>query len=239
MKELFLFGVFPYVAFGFAIVGGIIRYYYDRFTYSSVSSQLLENRLLLWGSVLWHYGIIIVLLAHLFGGLFPGLSRHLLAVPPLLFILELTGLTTAFMALFGVVVLMVRRIVTPRLQVTTTVMDWVLLVVLLCQVVSGVDIALTFRWGSLWYSHLAAPWFWSIAAFNPEYAQLYPLPGVVKFHAFNGFLIIALFPFTRLVHIFTAPVTYLWRPFQVAIWNHPRGQTWKRTRPIQDEVAGG
>lgn len=222
MKELILFGVFPYVAFGFAIAGGTIRYYHGRFTYSSVSSQLLENRLLLWGSVLWHYGIIIVLLAHLFGGILPSLSRHLLAAPIVLFLLELTGLTTAFLALFGIVLLIVRRIITPRLLVTTTVMDWVLLTVLGCQVASGIFIALSYRWGSLWYSNLAAPWFWSIWRLDPHYAQLYPLPGMVKFHAFNGFLLIALFPFTRLVHIFTAPVTYLWRPFQVWIWNNPQ-----------------
>ncbi len=221
MKELILFGAFPYVAFALAVIGGIIRYYRDRFTYSSISSQLLENRLLLWGSVLWHYGILVVLLAHLFGGLLPWLSRHLLAVPRILFALELVGLTTAFLALFGIVLLIIRRIIEPRLQVTTTIMDWVLLAVLVLQVVSGISIALTYRWGSLWYSNLAAPWFWSIAHFNPHYAQLYPLPGVVKFHAFNGFLLIALFPFTRLVHIFTVPITYLWRPFQVAMWNNP------------------
>lgn len=222
MKELFLFGAFPYVAFALAIIGGIIRYYHDRFSYSSVSSQLLENRLLLWGSVLWHYGIIIVLLAHLFGGFFPWASRHLLAVPSLLFILELIGLTTAFLAVFGAVLLIVRRIITPRLRVTTTVMDWILLVVLVTQVISGVYIAITYRWGSLWYSTVIAPWFWSICSFNPHYAQLYPLPGMVKFHAFTGFVVIALFPFTRLVHIFTMPITYLWRPFQVAIWNTPK-----------------
>jgi nitrate reductase gamma subunit len=219
MKELILFGAFPYVAFAIAIVGGILRYYRDRFSYSSVSSQLLENNTLLWGSVLWHYGILVVLLAHLIGGVLPGLSRHLLAIPSVLFALEMVGLTTAFFSLFGIAVLILRRLISPRLRVTTSVMDWVLLGVLAVQVASGVIIALTYRWGSLWYSNLVVPWFWSIAHFNPHYAQLYPLPGIVKFHAFCGFLLIALFPFTRLVHIFTVPITYLWRPFQVVIWN--------------------
>lgn len=219
MKELILFGAFPYMAFALAIIGGIMRYYRDRFSYSSISSQLLENGALLWGSVPWHYGILVVLLAHLIGGVLPGLSRHLLAIPFVLFLLEMVGLTTAFLALFGIVVLVLRRAINPRLRVTTSVMDWVLLCVLALQVASGVIMAITYRWGSLWYSNLVAPWFWSIAHFNPHYAQLYPLPGIVKFHAFLGFLLIALFPFTRLVHIFTVPITYLWRPFQVVIWN--------------------
>lgn len=219
MKELILFGVFPYVALVLAIIGGIYRYYRDRFSYSSISSQLLENSNLFWGSVLWHYGIILVLIAHLFSGVFPGWSLYLLSTPTVLFVLELIGTVAAFMAIFGVVLLIVRRIITPRLRITTTVMDWVLLGVLSVQVASGIFVALTYRWGSLWYSNIVSPWFWSILRMDPSYAQLYPLSGMIKFHAFIGFVVIALFPFTRLVHVFTVPLTYLWRPYQVVIWN--------------------
>ena len=71
MKSLF-FIVLPYVAFTLAILAGLYRYFTNRFSYSSLSSELLEKRLLFWGSVPWHYGIILILLAHLLAGLFPS-----------------------------------------------------------------------------------------------------------------------------------------------------------------------
>ena len=73
MSDTILFVAFPYVAVVLAIWGGVHRYRHDRFSYSTLSSQLLENRSLFWGSVPWHYGIVIVLLAHLLGFLVPGM----------------------------------------------------------------------------------------------------------------------------------------------------------------------
>ncbi len=219
MRDDFLFGIFPYIAFALAIVGGVYRYYSDRFSYSSLSSQFLENRVLLWGSVPWHYGIVLILLAHLFGGLFSGLSLDLLRVPTRLFILELIGASLGLIALVGIVLLMIRRIVDSSVQAVTSVMDWILIILLTAQVAAGLTIAIFYRWGSLWYLNTAVPWFWSIGRLNPNFGAIAPLPWIVKFHMFNAFVLIALFPFTRLVHIFTVPITYLWRPYQVVIWN--------------------
>jgi nitrate reductase gamma subunit len=219
MGDNFLFGIFPYVAFALAIAEGIYRYYSDRFSYSSLSSQFLENRTLFWGSVLWHYGIVLILLAHLFGGLFPGLSLDLLRVPTRLFILELIGASLGLIALVGIVLLIIRRIVDSRVQAVTSVMDWILIILLTAQVAAGLTIAIFYRWGSLWYLDTAVPWFWSIGRLSPNFSTIAPLPWIVKLHMFNAFVVIALFPFTRLVHIFTVPITYLWRPYQVVIWN--------------------
>jgi nitrate reductase gamma subunit len=72
MSDIVLFAAFPYVAVVLAVFGGVYRYRINRFSYSTLSSQLLENRTLFWGSVPWHYGIVIVLLAHLVGFLVPG-----------------------------------------------------------------------------------------------------------------------------------------------------------------------
>ncbi len=97
-----------------------------------------------------------------------------------------------------------------------------LLAALLLQVATGLYIALALRWGSFWYVHSVAPWLWSLVRLDPQVDYLAVMPGVVKLHAVNAFVLIGLFPFTRLVHIVSVPVTYLWRPFQVVIWN--RGQ---------------
>ncbi len=217
--NMFLFVAFPYVALIFAVVGGLYRYYTNRFTYSSYSSQLIESRQLFWGSVPWHYGIILILLAHLFAGLFPKLFAFVVGGNYRLLGAELIGMSLALFTAFGLAILIIRRL--PHgspLRALTSPMDAILLAFLMVQVVSGVGIAMFLRWGSLWYLDTAVPWFWSILSFRPQTGSLPALPAFVQFHMINGFVIILLFPFTRLVHIFTVPLTYLWRPYQVVVW---------------------
>lgn len=219
MFDFVLFAAFPYVAVVLAIVVGLYRYYFDRFSYSSQSSQFLENRTLFFGSVPWHYGIIVVLLAHLVALLVPGPWGGLLAAPVRLYVLEITGLSLALLAITGIVVLFTRRLTNPRVLAVTSVMDWVFLGALLGQVCLGFTVALFFRWGSDWYLHTAVPWMVSLATLSPQTQYVSALPWLVKLHMLGGFVIVGLFPFTRLVHFVTFPITYLWRPYQVVIWN--------------------
>jgi nitrate reductase gamma subunit len=222
VSDLVLFVAFPYVATVLAVLVGIYRYFGDRFSYSSQSSQFLENRVLFWGSVPWHYGIITILLVHVVAGVIPGAWGQLLGVPWRLAALEVTGLAIAALTLFGLVLLIIRRLSIPRVRAVTTGLDWVLLAALLVQVGLGCWIALFYRWGGAWYVHTAAPWLASLVTLNPQTDTVAALPGVVKLHLLGGFVIVALFPFTRLVHLVTFPVTYLWRPQQVVIWNRRR-----------------
>jgi nitrate reductase gamma subunit len=219
MFDLVLFVAFPYVAVVLVILVGIWRYTSDRFSYSSLSSQFLENRALFWGSTAWHYGIILVLLAHLAALLFPGAWATLIAVPLRLYVLEVTGLALALLALTGLVTLIVRRLRTPRVLAVTSVADWLLLAILLVQVALGFWVALVYRWGSDWYLHTAVPWLYSLATLNPQTQFVTVLPWTVKLHMLGGFLLVAILPFTRLVHLLVFPITYLWRPYQVVIWN--------------------
>ncbi len=219
MFDTVLFVVFPYAALVLAVLVGIYRYFYSRFTYSSLSSQFLENKELFWGSVPWHYGVILVLTAHLLALLFPGLWALLLGSQARIYVLEVTGLALGLLAVVGLALLVLRRLSNPRITAVTSVMDWVLLADLLLQVILGVWVALVYRWGSVWYLQTAVPWLVSLVKFSPQVQFITPLPLVIKLHFLNGFLLIALFPFTRLVHLVTFPITYLWRPFQVVIWN--------------------
>ena len=100
--------------------------------------------------------------------------------------------------------------------------DWLVLLALLLQVATGVYIAFTLRWGSVWYLHTATPWLWSLFKLDPQVHYLAALPAVVKLHAFNAFLILALFPFSRLVHVISVPLSYLGRPYQVVVWYRER-----------------
>jgi nitrate reductase gamma subunit len=222
MIETFLFGVFPYLALVFAVGGGIYRYVKDPFSYSSLSSELLEKRWLFWGSVAWHFGIIPVLLAHLAAGLFPAQAAAVHANGLATFFLETIGLALGILAAFGVLILAVRRVVRPEAAAVTTPMDALVLAALAVQVTAGVVLSVRYRWGSIWYLDTASPWFWSLVRLKPDFSAIHPLPGLVRFHMFNGFVIIALFPVSRLVHLVSVPVSYLWRPFQVVIWNRRR-----------------
>lgn len=229
--DAFFFIAVPYVALVLAIFGGFYRFYARRFSYSSLSSQVLENRRLFWGSVSWHYGITLILLAHLFAGLFPGAAAYLLGGPIRLMVLEFTGMALALYAIFGILVLIVRRLPTDSLvRHVTSLMDGVLLGFLLLQSITGASIALFDRWGSQWYLKTAVPWFWSLVRLQPDYSTVAFLPGFVKFHFVFGFLVILLFPFSRLVHIVKFPLQYLWRPYQVVIWNRKPGTAANRQR---------
>ncbi len=225
--DAFWFIAFPYLALVLAIGVGIYRYYANRYSYSSLSSQLLENRKLFWGSVPWHYGITLILLAHLFAGLFPDAAAFILGGRIRLLVLELTGMALALFALFGLIVLIIRRLPTTSLvRRATSYMDGIVLAFLLVQVATGVSIAIFERWGSLWYLRTAVPWFWSLVKLHPDMSTVATLPGFVKVHFVVGFAIILLFPFTRLVHLVMFPIYYLWRPYQVVIWNRrPGGAT--------------
>lgn len=220
MVDNFLFIAFPYIALTLAIGVGIYRGIRRPYTYSSLSSEILEKRKLFWGSVPFHYGLVLILLAHLLAAFLPGPAAWILGGQIRRLILELTGMALGLYTFFGLVVLIIRRLAPKSLvQAATTYMDGLILFVLLIQIGSGVAIAIFDRWGGLWYLHTAVPWFWSLAAFRPELVTVVSLPAFVKLHFVVGFLVILLFPFSRLVHLVMFPLPYLWRPYQVVVWN--------------------
>jgi nitrate reductase gamma subunit len=214
-----LFAIFPYMAIAVAIIVTCLRYFNYRFTYSSLSSQFLESKQLFWGSVSWHYGILVILAAHLIGFLMP---RSLLAwngVPWRLYVLESTGLAMGFLSLWGILVLIFRRLTQARIRVVTSPMDLILLLALLVQVVAGVWTAIFYRWGSSWYATSAVPYLRSLFLFNPDLSLIATLPVMVKVHIVGAFCLVLLLPFTRLVHFLSVPLQYVWRPPQVVVWN--------------------
>ena len=227
--EILSFVVFPYIAVVLAASFGLYRYYANRFSYSSMSSQLLENRALFWGSVPWHYGIVLILVAHVLAAIVPGFWTMLHRGPIRMLLVGLISGALGFLTFLGIIVLIVRRIANAKARRVTSIMDWILLADLLLQVVAGLYIALFYRWGSLWYGYNAAPWLVSLASLAPKIDFVTPLPWLVRFHMVNAFVLIGLFPFTRLVHIFTVPISYLWRPYQVAVWNRSKNDLKERT----------
>jgi nitrate reductase gamma subunit len=217
-SNMLLFFVFPYITIILFIVATIYRMVYQPFSVSSLSTQLLERKKLFWGSIPFHYGILLVLGGHLLALLFPQSILLWNSVPLRLYLLELTGLMLGIWALIGLVVLVWRRISEARIRAVSTGMDFVVLLLLLVSVVTGVLTATMYRFGSNWFTGIFAPYLVSIFTLQPQAEMLAPLPWVIKLHVLNFFVLLAIFPFSRLIHIITWPLGYLVRPWLIVIW---------------------
>jgi nitrate reductase gamma subunit len=222
MTDTLLFGILPYVAMGIFFIMTIQRYRQRTFTYSSLSSQFLENRKHFWGSVPFHYGILFVLVLHLAGLFVPDVILAWNAAPLRLFVTEATGLAMAVITLVGLVNIVMRRVQVHKARTVTTLSDWIVYALVGVQVVTGIGVALFHGWGSSWFATSLSPWLWSVFRFDPELSHVAALPWLVKAHIVNAWLVIGFFPFTRLVHVLVVPNPYLWRRTQVVIWNNDR-----------------
>ncbi|MBI1494454.1 respiratory nitrate reductase subunit gamma [Halocynthiibacter styelae] len=212
----FLFGTFPYIAITVMIVGSIARYERDPFTWKSSSSQLLRRKQLIIGSSLFHVGVLGILAGHFVGLLTPiaifdaiGVShgaKQMLAV--------VAGGIFGIMALVGGAMLFHRRWTDPRIRKTSSFADIAILAMLLAQLILGL--------GTIFSSlgHLDGhemvkfmSWAQGIIFFDGAAASyIADVALVFKLHILLGLTIFLAFPFTRLVHMLSAPVRYFVRP---------------------------
>jgi nitrate reductase gamma subunit len=213
-----LFVMLPYVTLFIFFLGTIMRYRKAPFTYSSLSSQFLENNQHFWGVTALHYGIIMALTGHLVGLLIPRSVLAWNSQPLRLYVLETSGLAFALMALVGLLGTLERRVRYSKARKVTSPADWTIEALLLIQVVAGIYIAVFHPWGSSWYASSETPYLRSLFSFRPDISYLATMPLAVKLHMVNAWLIVGLFPFTRLVHVLVAPVPYLWRKPQLVRW---------------------
>lgn len=213
-----LFAVLPYVAGVLFLVGTVMRYRAATFSYSSLSSQFLENRQHFWALVPFHYALLTVLAGHLVAFLVPRQVLAWNSRPLRLWILEVSALACGILALVGILAIVARRLTERKVRVVTTPVDWVLYALLLVQLASGVYVALFHPWGSSWFAATAAPYLGSLLRLDPQISAVAALPLAVKVHVVNAFLVIGFFPFTRLVHVLVVPNPYLWRKRQVVRW---------------------
>ena len=213
----FLWGVFPYLAMAVFVVGLIWRYKYDKFGWTTRSSQLYESKMLRIGSPLFHFGILLALVGHLMGLFIPKAwtdlvmdqhAYHLLAVGG--------GVVSGIMICVGFVILVFRRRTVKTVFNATTVNDKVMYLVLGLVIFFGmwntISTALSEAYN---YREGVSPWFRSIFTFQPNVELMANAPFQFQAHAFLAFLLILIWPFTRLVHVFSAPIGYLTRPYIV------------------------
>lgn len=238
--DYFFFVMFPYLVMGIFFVGVIYRYRQTGFQVTSLSAQFLEGRRGFWGTVPFHWGILMIFLGHLVAFLFPDSVLSWNADPVRLIVHEGLGFTFAVVVVIGLCVLILRRLTDPRLRAVTSKMDLFVELLLLTQILLGCWIALGYRWGSSWFASDLSPYLWSILSLNPQPEAVYAMPLVIKAHIIGAFSIFLIFPFTRLVHMLVAPFHYILRPYQVVIWYWDRRRVrqastaWSASRPYNN-----
>ena len=215
----FMFSVFPYLAFLIFIIGSIYRYKKRGFQVSSLSTQFLEGKKLFWGSQPFHWGLLISFFGHLIAFLFPRTLMAWNGEPVRLLILETTAFVFGLSAFIGLVLLIKRRLSTKRLYVVANKMDMLVYVTLFVQITSGISIAFFERWATSWFAGVLTPYLRSVFAFDPDIAAVSAMPWLVQLHIISAFFIIAIIPFTRFMHFLVAPIDYIWRDYQLVIWN--------------------
>jgi nitrate reductase gamma subunit len=219
MSDVILFAVLPYIALISFVFVSIMRIRSGALRISSLSTQVLEGKMLFWGSNAWHYGLLIVLPGHLIAFLIPNAILAFNATPLRLFLLELTGLVGGLLMAFGLVILLFRRLYDAKVMRVSSVLDILILILFLLLVTTGLKIALSFRWGSSWYAAVMVPYLYSLLALSPDLNSITALPMEVKMHVLLAFLMFALLPFSKLIHVFSVPFSYPFRSPQLQRWN--------------------
>ncbi len=218
MAEFFntlLFGIFPYIALSILAVGSVIRYDRDPYTWKSGSSQLLRRKQLMAGSLLFHLGVLAIFGGHLIGLLTPiwvwdtlGVSHAAKQMTAMI-----AGGIAGVSGIAGATLLIHRRFFDPRIRATSSFADNAIILILWLQLALGLSTILVSAQNLNGEEMVKFQnWAQGIFTFNPEAASYVLDTNVIfKLHITLGLTIFVLFPFTRLVHMLSAPVRYIWR----------------------------
>ncbi|WP_086668552.1 respiratory nitrate reductase subunit gamma [Lentzea kentuckyensis] len=232
----FVWIVAPYACLAVFVAGHVWRWRHDQFGWTTHTSQLLESRLLRLGSPLFHLGAFGVIAGHAMGLLIPASLTQTIGIPEHLYHATAVwgGTITGVMLVVGLVLLIARRFVNGRVRRVTTTMDKVLYVALAAMVVLGMTatIGTNLLGDGYDYRETIAVWFRGIFWFSPQTHLMTHAPLVYQLHAIGGFVFLALWPFTRLVHVWSAPIAYLWRPYVVY-----RGRRHAPVTPVPSPAA--
>lgn len=220
MNPLLLIAL-PYAAL-ILFIGGLLWRFGSGSQVSSQSSQILESRLLVWGTIPFHIGIAVVFLCHLIPLLAPGMWRTLVSNRVALLTIEIAGLAAGILCFVGLVVLFVRRIGSRKVRAGSTAADLLVLSILILQVALGVAVSVMHRWGTVWAVGTTVPYLRSLITFRPEPAFVAGVPKVMQWHLLGAWIVLAALPFTRLVHMLTLPLGYVRRPPQKVVWTTAR-----------------
>lgn len=234
--ENFLFGIYPYICLTVFLLGSLIRFDRDQYTWKSDSSQMLKAGQLRWGSNLFHIGVLFLFFGHFAGLLTPHfVYERFVSAGDKQLMAMVTGGIAGLLGFIGVSLLLHRRLSEPRIRINSKTSDILLLVLLWLQFALGlvtIPVSAQHMDGGLMMAF--GEWAQHIATLRPGAVEFLTGAGVIfKLHLFLGMSIFLIFPFTRLVHVWSGfgTVAYLMRPYQVVRarrLNVPAGQNQPR-----------
>ncbi len=213
-----IYGYYPYLAGTVFLVGSLLRFDHGQYTWKAHSSQVLSKKNMRLASNLFHVGILVIFFGHLFGMLTPHWvyapfisagNKQLLAI--------IIGGVAGALCIIGGAMLLFRRLTNPRVKASSATMDTVILALILFQACLGM-ITIIFSLGHLQGDVMLtlASWAQAIVFFSGGAANyLEEVSWIYKIHIFVGLTIILLFPFSRLVHVWSIPLGYLGRNYQI------------------------
>jgi nitrate reductase gamma subunit len=214
--ELFVWVLLPYVSVTIFVVGHWWRYRHDQFGWTSRSTQLLESRLLAWGSTLFHFGALAAIAGHAAGILVPAAWTSTLGLSENAYhhLSGIAGGLAGLVCLVGFGILTFRRTSVRRVRATTSLMDVVVFVLLGVLIVLGEAITLGYTViGSGYdYRETVGPWFRTLW-YDPDPSLMADAPVAYQLHAAIPWLLYAVWPFSRLVHVWSIPLAYIGRPY--------------------------
>lgn len=211
-----LFGIYPYIALAVLALGSVIRYDREPYSWRSGSSQLLRRKQLMWGSVLFHAGVLVIFFGHLGGLLTPIAIFDALGIPhgSKQVMAIIIGGIAGVLAFAGATLLLHRRLFDPRIRSTSSFSDIMILLLLWLQLVLGlgtIPVSMNHLDGHEMVKFMT--WAQGIFTFQGDASSYVADAHIIfKTHLVLGLTILLLFPFTRLVHMLSAPVRYVWRP---------------------------
>jgi nitrate reductase gamma subunit len=214
-----LFVGVPYISIAVFIVGHYWRYRYDKFGWTTRSSQLYERRLLRWGSPLFHFGILFVIAGHIGGLLIPESWTKAVGITETEYhaVAATLGIVAGFCTLTGAAILVYRRRTVGPVFSATTRNDKVMYVLLIGTLLLG--LGTTVLGNATGHPHdyrqTVSPWFRSIFYFQPHTDLILKAPIGFRLHVLAAFILFGFWPFSRLVHVFSAPIGYITRPYIV------------------------
>jgi nitrate reductase gamma subunit len=225
----FFFGIYPYICLAILLIGSLIRFDREPYTWKSDSSQMLRKRELSLGSNLFHYGVLIVILGHFVGFLTPewAISWALTPAGHQLIAMAAGGIA-GIVAIVGLTILIHRRLADARIRLNSRKWDIAVVIFLWCQLALGlltVPLSAQHMDGAL-FQRLVA-YVQGIVTFNGNAsAFMLGVPLVYKLHVVLGFTIFLISPFTRMIHIWSGvgALAYLFRPYQIVRTPHTRAK---------------
>jgi len=219
----FLWVIFPYLSLVTFVLGHVYRYRYDQYGWTPKSSQILERRMLMWGVLLFHWGLLFVFGGHVMGLLVPiGVYRTMGVSDHNYHLLSLwVGSAVGAVAMIGILLLNLRRWFISRIRRNTGTMRFATDALLLVVIVLGMAATVGYRIyvnqynlpAEFEYRENIAPWFRSLFYFSPNAGLMLEVPLIFQLHVLSAFVLFALWPFSSLVHMFSVPLGYLRRSY--------------------------